>query len=51
MFAGRLSKDKLNPGDRAIATAFGAADGDFRDWDEIRRWASQIADALSGVQQ
>ncbi len=51
VFAGRLSKDKLNPGDRAIARAFGAADGDFRDWDEIQRWTSQIADALSDVQQ
>lgn len=47
VFAGRLSKEKLSFGDRAIARAFGAADGDFRDWDEIRVWASGIADELT----
>ena len=47
----RLSNHNPNPGYQPIARAFCAADGDFRDWDEIQRWTSQIADALSDVQQ
>jgi hypothetical protein len=27
-------------------TAFRAPDGDFRDWEEIRDWASSIAEQL-----
>lgn len=28
--------------------AFRAAEGDFRDWDEIRAWATDIASELHG---
>lgn len=46
VFAGRLDRGRLSFGERAIATALRAPDGDFRDWDDVRTWASGIADAL-----
>jgi menaquinone-dependent protoporphyrinogen oxidase len=46
IFAGKLDRSRLNFGERAIVMALRAPDGDFRDWDEIRTWASGIADAL-----
>jgi menaquinone-dependent protoporphyrinogen oxidase len=46
LFAGALDKSRLGFGERAVVLAFRAAEGDFRDWDEIRGWASEIADAL-----
>lgn len=46
LFAGKLDRNRLSLGERAIATALRAPDGDFRDWDEVRSWASGIADAL-----
>lgn len=47
IFAGRLDRAKLSFAERAIATALRAPQGDFRDWDEIRGWAGQIADELT----
>jgi menaquinone-dependent protoporphyrinogen oxidase len=47
IFAGKLDKAKLSFAERAIATALRAPEGDFRDWDEIRAWAAQIADELT----
>jgi menaquinone-dependent protoporphyrinogen oxidase len=46
VFAGKLDRKVLSFGERAIVTAFRAPDGDFRDWDEISRWATQIAEEL-----
>jgi menaquinone-dependent protoporphyrinogen oxidase len=46
VFAGRLDKTVLSFGERAVVFAFRAAEGDFRDWVEIERWATEIADAL-----
>jgi len=46
VFAGKLDRKVLSFGERAIVTAFRAPDGDFRDWDEIRGWATQIAEEL-----
>jgi menaquinone-dependent protoporphyrinogen oxidase len=43
LFAGRLDPALLNFGERAIVTALRAPAGDFRDWDEIRAWALEIA--------
>lgn len=43
--AGILYK-RLSFPDRAITAALRVAEGDFRDWDEIKRWASGIADTL-----
>jgi menaquinone-dependent protoporphyrinogen oxidase len=46
VFAGKLDRKVLSFGERAIVTAFRAPDGDFRDWDEISGWATQIAEEL-----
>lgn len=47
IFAGKIDKNELGFGERAIMIAVRAADGDFRDWDEIEKWAMSIADALT----
>lgn len=46
VFAGKLDRKVLSFGERAIVTAFRAPEGDFRDWDEIRNWATGIAEEL-----
>jgi menaquinone-dependent protoporphyrinogen oxidase len=46
IFAGKLVKAQLGFGEKAIVMALRAPEGDFRDWDEIRGWASEIADAV-----
>jgi len=46
VFTGRLVRKHLSFPDRAMASAIRAAEGDFRDWAEIRAWAAGIARAL-----
>jgi hypothetical protein len=46
MFAGRLVKRNLTRPQRAALTVFRGLEGDFRDWNEIERWASRIANSL-----
>ena len=46
IFVGKLDKGGLNLGERLIARAVRAPDGDFRDWAAIRGWAGGIATAL-----
>jgi menaquinone-dependent protoporphyrinogen oxidase len=50
LFAGKLDKGRLGFGERAVVLAVRAADGDYRDWDEIRAWAKGIADAVRGTE-
>jgi len=45
-FAGRLERARLGFVDRAVVAALRAPDGDFRDPEEIRGWAAEIAAAL-----
>jgi menaquinone-dependent protoporphyrinogen oxidase len=45
-FAGRLDRSGLGPLERAITRALKAPDGDFRDWEEVRAWATEIGLAL-----
>jgi menaquinone-dependent protoporphyrinogen oxidase len=45
VFAGKLVKKQLSFAGRAIAAALRVPEGDFRDWDEIKAWAAEIADA------
>jgi menaquinone-dependent protoporphyrinogen oxidase len=45
-FPGRLDKELLSFGERAMVTAMRAPLGDFRDWDDIRAWAGQVGAAL-----
>jgi menaquinone-dependent protoporphyrinogen oxidase len=49
VFAGRLDKDLLNVGERAMVTAMRAPLGDFRDWDAVRAWAADVAAQLRDV--
>jgi menaquinone-dependent protoporphyrinogen oxidase len=49
VFAGKLDKAMLSFPERAIVGALRAPYGDFRDWDEIRGWAEEIADSLVGA--
>jgi menaquinone-dependent protoporphyrinogen IX oxidase len=50
VFPGRLDKDRLSFGERAMVTAMRAPVGDFRDWDEIAAWAAEVAAVVTGVQ-
>ncbi len=49
LFAGKLDRSVLRFADRAIVTALRAHEGDYRDWDDIRAWAEEIAAALGGT--
>jgi menaquinone-dependent protoporphyrinogen oxidase len=49
VFAGKLDKGGLNLVEKAMVKAVHAVEGDYRDWDEVRAWAFQIADALHGI--
>ena len=46
VFAGRLDRSELNRAERLLTKIVHAPDGDFRDWDDVTRWADEIADAL-----
>jgi menaquinone-dependent protoporphyrinogen oxidase len=46
LFPGKLVKRQLAFPERAIVVALRVPEGDFRDWNEITRWASQIATTL-----
>jgi len=46
VFAGKLLRRQLSFPERAIVSALRVPEGDFREWPEIRRWATGIASAL-----
>jgi menaquinone-dependent protoporphyrinogen oxidase len=46
-FAGRISIPGLGRTERALVRMLGVEPGDYRDFDDVRRWASGIADELS----
>ena len=46
IFTGKLVKKHLSFPDRAMASAIRAQEGDFRNWDDIRAWATSIAGTL-----
>lgn len=48
VFAGRLERSRLGLGEKALMSVMHAPDGDFRNWSEVRAWASGIAGALQG---
>ena len=47
IFAGKIDKGRLSLPERAVVRTVGAAEGDYRDWDAIRAWATDIAQALT----
>jgi menaquinone-dependent protoporphyrinogen oxidase len=49
MFFGALDRAQLSFGERMIAKAVKAPEGDFRDWDAIAAWADAIADELATI--
>jgi menaquinone-dependent protoporphyrinogen oxidase len=46
IFGGKLDKAQLSFPEKAIVAALHAPYGDFRDWDDIRDWAANIANTL-----
>jgi len=48
VFPGRLDKQLLTIGERAMVTAMRAPVGDFRDWGALRSWAGEIAAEVAG---
>lgn len=46
IFAGRLDRSLLTFGERAIVMALRAPEGDFRDWDAVAGWATEISAEL-----
>jgi menaquinone-dependent protoporphyrinogen oxidase len=46
IFTGKLARKHLSFPDRAMASAIRAQEGDFRNWAQIRAWATGIADTL-----
>jgi len=47
VFHGNIDIDKINWGERNLVRAMKGNTGDFRNWDLIRAWAQQIAQAIS----
>jgi len=46
LFAGKLDTSELGLVEKAAVRAAHADEGDYRDWDEIDRWAGEIATQL-----
>jgi menaquinone-dependent protoporphyrinogen oxidase len=46
VFAGSLERERLNLAERAIVRVVRAPYGDFRDWQAVRQWASEIVSEL-----
>jgi menaquinone-dependent protoporphyrinogen oxidase len=49
IFGGKLDPEQMSFPERAITRALHAPCGDFRDWDDIRAWATGIAESLTKV--
>ena len=49
MFAGSLSKVEMGFAERTIISMVKVPYGDYRDWDEIKTWAREIAQELNRV--
>ena len=47
LFGGRLDRRDLGFAERAMVSMVGAADGDYRPWNEIEAWAEEIAASLN----
>jgi menaquinone-dependent protoporphyrinogen oxidase len=46
VFTGRLDRERLGLGERAVVRALRAPEGDFRDWADVLAWADGIARVL-----
>jgi menaquinone-dependent protoporphyrinogen oxidase len=50
LFAGKLDLSKLGLLEKAAVRGAHASEGDYRDWDDAKRWATEIAAELSAEQ-
>jgi menaquinone-dependent protoporphyrinogen oxidase len=50
LFAGKLDLSKLGLLEKAAVRGAHASEGDYRDWDDAKRWATEIAAELSAKQ-
>ena len=50
VFTGKLDRARLGLAEKAVVSALGAPDGDFRDWQDVRDWAEGIAAHLSRLE-
>ncbi|MDR2453092.1 MAG: flavodoxin domain-containing protein [Bifidobacteriaceae bacterium] len=48
MFGGCMAWESLRSTERATMRMWGAAAGDYRDWDDVDRWSNMIADQAGG---
>jgi menaquinone-dependent protoporphyrinogen oxidase len=46
LFAGRIDESTLSRTERVRVRRLHVADGDYRDWDEIRSWTGELASQL-----
>lgn len=46
IFAGKLDREDLGYGEKALAIAFRATEGDFRDWPAVEAWVQHIVESL-----
>lgn len=46
LFNGKIDKNRLSFGEKAIMLTVGAKEGDYRNWQEIEAWAIKIATDL-----
>jgi menaquinone-dependent protoporphyrinogen oxidase len=51
VFPGKIVKKHLSCPEKAIVLALRVEEGDFRDWTEIKGWASEVAQVLRTSQQ
>jgi menaquinone-dependent protoporphyrinogen oxidase len=49
VFSGVVDRSVLSLRERSIVRMVGAGEGDYRDWDSVRSWATMIADTLAAV--
>ena len=49
VFPGRLEKERLSFGERAMVTAMRAPLGDFRDWSAVQAWGAHVAREIAAV--
>lgn len=49
VFGGKIDRDRLSFGERAILRVVRAPEGDFRDWVAVDAWASDVGRQLTGA--
>jgi len=50
LFPGRLDRRRLGLGERTVVRMVGAADGDYREWNDVAAWADTISEALRAAE-